>query len=60
MKEHFNTYKEGEKLSLTCDVEGFPPAKIEWKKNDEDLPYDDRITINGNLPQRKSIQLPTL
>ena len=44
---HNITYSEGQTLRLSCMTEGFPLAKVEWLRNDETLPYENRISITG-------------
>jgi len=44
---HNTSYTEGDTLILSCETEGFPPAKIEWLYNDEPIPLDSRVTMEG-------------
>lgn len=47
LEKHETSYREGEKLFLTCLTQGYPHPKVEWLKNDKGLPYSDRVIING-------------
>lgn len=45
--ENTNTFKETN-VQLICDVESYPPARIEWRMNGALVQLDDRTSINSN------------
>lgn len=47
LDDHDTDYSEGDKLFLVCISDGFPQAKIEWLRNDQPLPYSDRVVMQG-------------
>ncbi|XP_067941385.1 papilin-like isoform X1 [Watersipora subatra] len=56
LQDHNSSYVEGDTLTLACITEGFPPAKVEWLKTDQKLPYDSRITITDHTLEIRDLE----